>query len=166
KWADGVPVTTADVLFTYEVGRNPQSAVSNAELYRRITSIDTKDDKTFTMHLDKLTFDYAAINDFMLLPAHIERPAFADPPQYRVRTRYATDPTNPGLYNGPYRISEIAAGSHILLQPNPHWAGLPGHFRGITVRTIENTAALEANLLSGTIKMVAGELGLPLDEGL
>src|SRR5579872_6607785 len=23
KWGDGVPVTTADVLFTYEVGRNP-----------------------------------------------------------------------------------------------------------------------------------------------
>ena len=24
-WADGVPVTTADVRFTYEVGRDPQS---------------------------------------------------------------------------------------------------------------------------------------------
>src|SRR5215471_7363728 len=32
-WADGVPVTTEDVKFTYEVGRNPQSAVANAELY-------------------------------------------------------------------------------------------------------------------------------------
>jgi len=31
-WGDGVPVTTEDVLFTYEVGRNPSSAVSNAEL--------------------------------------------------------------------------------------------------------------------------------------
>src|SRR4029077_1193893 len=35
-----------------------------------------------------------------------------------------------------------------------------------TVRAIENTAALEANLLSGTIDMVAGELGLSLDEAL
>ena len=34
------------------------------------------------------------------------------------------------------------------------------------MRTIENTAALEANLLSGTIDMVAGELGLSLDEAL
>src|SRR5690242_9714413 len=76
-WGDGVPVTTKDVLFTYEVGRNRQSAVSGAELYRRITGIDAKDDKTFTMHVDKLTFDYAAINDFVVLPAHIERSAFA-----------------------------------------------------------------------------------------
>jgi len=64
------------VRFTYEVGRNPQSGVSNAELYRRITGIDVKDDRTFTLHVDKLTFDYAAIHDFMLLPAHIERDAF------------------------------------------------------------------------------------------
>ncbi|HEV2335714.1 MAG TPA: peptide ABC transporter substrate-binding protein [Stellaceae bacterium] len=165
-WGDGVPVTTADVLFTYEVGRHPESAVGNAELYRRITGIDVKDDKTFTLHVDKLTFDYAAINDFVLLPAHIERAAFADPAQYRVRTRYNTDPTNPGLYNGPYRVMEVVAGSHILFAPNPHWAGPPGHFKRITVRAIENTAALEANLLSGTIDMVAGELGLSLDEAL
>src|SRR5579864_225237 len=32
NWGDGVPVTTKDVLFTYEVGRNPQSAVGDAEL--------------------------------------------------------------------------------------------------------------------------------------
>jgi peptide/nickel transport system substrate-binding protein len=165
-WGDGVPVTTADVLFTYEVGRNRQSAVSNAELYRRITGIDARDDRTFTLHVDKLTFDYAAINDFVLLPAHIERPAFTDPAQYRVQTRYATDPTNPGLYNGPYRIAEVAIGSHVVLEPNPHWKGPPAPFRRITVRTIENTAALEANLLSGTIDMIAGELGLSLDEAL
>jgi peptide/nickel transport system substrate-binding protein len=166
KWADGEKVTTEDVLFTYQVGRDPRSAVSNAELYRRITGIDVKDDNTFTMHLDKLTFDYAAINDFVLLPAHVERVAFDDPAQYRVHTRYSTDPTNPGLYNGPYRVSEIAAGSHLLLEPNPYWAGPLGQFRRITVRAIENTAALEANLLSGTIDMVAGELGLSLDEAL
>jgi peptide/nickel transport system substrate-binding protein len=166
KWGDGTPVTTKDVLFTYEVGRNPQSAVGNAELYRRITKISVADDKTFTMHVDKLTFEYAAINDFVLLPAHIERAAFADPAQYRLRSRYNAEPTNPGLYNGPYRISEFASGSHILLEPNPHWAGPAPKFRQVTIRTIEKTAALEANLLSGTIDMIAGELGLPLDEAL
>ena len=165
-WADGVPVTTDDVKFTYEVGRNKESAVSNAELYRRITSIDIEDAKTFTLHVDKLTFDYAAIDDFVLLPAHLERAAFAEPAKYRLRTLYATDPTNAGLYNGPYRISGIGSGSHIVLEPNPHWPGPAPYFKRITVRAIENTAALEANLLSGTIDMVAGEAGLPLDEAL
>lgn len=165
-WADGVPVTTEDVKFTYEFGRNKESAVANAEMYREILGVDIKDNKTFTLHWDRLGYDFEAINDFVLLPAHLERVAFADPAQYRVKTLYATDPTNPGLYNGPYRISEYGSGSHIVLEPNPHWPGPAPHFRRITVRTIENTAALEANLLSGTIDMVAGEVGLPLDEAL
>jgi peptide/nickel transport system substrate-binding protein len=164
SWGDGVPVTTEDVLFTYEVGRDPASAVSNGEIYRRIVDIKVKDDKTFTLRVDRLTFDYAAINDFVLLPAHVERNAFSDPAQYRVRTRYDTEPTNPGLYNGPYRIGEIAPGSHILLEPNPNWRGPKPRFRRLTIRAIENTAALEANLLSGTIDMIAGELGFPLEE--
>lgn len=165
-WADGVPVTTDDVKFTYEFGRDKASAVANAEMYREILGVDVKDDKTFTLHWDRLSFNYAAIDDFVLLPAHLERAAFADPAQYKVRTLYATDPTNPGLYNGPYRISEFAAGSHIVLEPNPHWAGPAAHFSRITIRAIENTAALEANLLSGTVDMIAGEVGLPLDQAL
>jgi len=165
-WADGIPVTTDDVKFTYEFGRNPSSAVANAELYREILGVDVKDDKTFTLHWDRLSYDYAAIDDFQLLPAHLERAAFADPAQYKERSLYATDPTNPGLYNGPYRISEFVSGSHIVLERNPLWGGPAPYFKRITVRAIENTAALEANLLSGTIDMIAGEVGLPLDEAL
>jgi len=165
-WADGVPVTTADVQFTWEVGRDAKSPVSNAEMYRHMTGITLKDDKTFTIHDDKLDFTYAAINDFELLPAHLEREAFADPTQYRQRTHYVTDPTNPGLYDGPYRVSETSPGSYLVLERNPHWAGKPGPFDRITLKAIENTAALEANLLSGTIDMVAGEVGPPLDEAL
>src|SRR3546814_19489639 len=39
-------------------------------------------------------------------------------------------------------------------------------FRSITVLTIEQTTALEANLLSGNVDMIAGELGLTLDQAL
>ncbi len=166
RWGDGVPVTTEDVLFAYEVGRHPQSGVTDAELYRRIIRIEAKDAKTFTIDINKLTFDYAGLNDFEVLPAHLERAAFADPSQYRFRTLYDTDPTNPGLYFGPYRITEISAGSHIVLEPNPHWWGEKPAFRRVVVWTVENTSALEANLLAGGIDMVAGELGFSLDQAL
>lgn len=166
KWGDGTPVTTKDVLFTNEVGKHPQSGVANGELYRRIARIDVKDDKTFTMHFTKLTFDYAAINDFNVLPEHLERARFADPAAYRSRNGYDTDTTNPGLHFGPYRIVEKSVGSHIVLERNPTWWGKPPHFRRIVVRVVENTAALEANLLSGSIDYIAGELGLTLDQAL
>jgi peptide/nickel transport system substrate-binding protein len=166
KWGDGTPITTKDVLFTYEVGKNPKSGVANGEIYRRITKIDVKDDKTFTMHFDKLTFDYAAINDFNILPEHLERARFADPAAYRSRNGYDTDTTNPGLYFGPYKITQKVVGSYLVLERNPTWWGKPPYFKRIVVRVVENTAALEANLLSGSIDYIAGELGLSLDQAL
>ncbi|HTH15571.1 MAG TPA: peptide ABC transporter substrate-binding protein, partial [Magnetospirillum sp.] len=140
--------------------------VSDSELYRRILKVEVKDKKTFVLHVDRLTFDYNAINDLRVLPAHIERERFEKPVEYRNRTAYDQDTTNPGLYNGPYRIVQVAQGSHIVLEPNPHWWGAKPAFKRIVVKTIENTAALEANLLSGGVDMIAGELGLPLDQAI
>jgi len=166
-WGDGTPVTTADVVFTWEVGRHPKTGVAGFEAFRRILSIDVIDDKTFTVHVDRITFTYNASGGFDLLPAHLERPIFeADPEAYRNRTTFDSDPTNPGLYFGPYRVTQVSAGSHITVEPNPTWYGAKPDFDKITVRVIENTAALEANLLSGAIDMIAGELGLTLDQAL
>lgn len=165
-WGDGVPVTSHDVVFTWEVGRNPKSGLGDVELYRRITAIDIEDDKTFTIHVDRLTFDY---NSFSLdiLPAHLERRAFEEnPAEYRNRTTYDVDTTNPGLYFGPYRVTEVSRGAHVVLEANPTWYGEKPEFRRIIVKAIENTAALEANLLSGGVDYVAGELGLTLDQAL
>ncbi len=166
RWGDGTPITTRDVTFTWEVGRHPKSGVIPKEFYRSLYKIDVKDDRTFTLHFDKLTFEYNAINAFDLLPAHLEEAAFADPETYRIRSLYETDTTNPGLYFGPYVITEVVAGSHVALTANPLWWGDRPAFGRVVVRVIENTAALEANLLSGAIDMIAGELGLSIDQAL
>lgn len=165
-WGDGTPVTTKDVIFTWKVGRTPQTGVANQESFRRILDIEAKDDKSFTLTLDRLSFNYNAINGLDLLPAHLEAAPMAEPTEYRRRTLYDTDPANPGLYNGPYRVTQVAPGSHITLEPNVHWWGEKPAFKRIIVRVIENTAALEANLLAGDIDYIAGELGLPLDQAL
>ena len=166
-WGDGVPVSTEDVLFTYEVGRNPKSGVTDAEPFRRILAIEAKDAKTFTVTQDRIDYEYQAFSDFELLPAHLERAAFADPASYRFRTRYDTDTTNPGLYYGPYRIVELVPGSRVVLERNPTWWGKPPAFKQIVLSLVENTAALEANLLAGSIDMISGELGqVSVDQAL
>jgi len=166
-WGDGTPVSTADVVFTYEIGSHPKSGLGAAELYRRILDIDVIDDKTFTLDVEKLTFGYESIDDFRLLPAHLERPIFeADPETYRNRTLYDTDPTNPGLWIGPYRVSEVSSGDYVAVVRNERWWGAEPAFDQIVVRAIENTSALEANLRSGQIDMIEGALGLTLDQGI
>jgi len=164
-WADGVPVSTADIVFSWEVGRHPQSGIAAAEIYRRIVAIDVRDAKTFTLHFDRLTYDYNAMGDFQPLPAHIERRVFEQAPaDYRNRTVYDRDTANPGLWNGPYRVVEVVQGSHVALERNPFWKGREPAFARIVVVAVENSAALEANLLAGGIDMIGGELGLPLEQ--
>ena len=165
-WGDGKPVSTKDVMFTWKVGRHPKSGVGDMEFYRSLYKIDVKDAKTFTLHFDKLTFEYNAINGFELIPAHIDEINFTDPVAYKNRTVFDTDTTNEGLYYGPYLIAKAVTGSHVVLEPNPTWWGKKPAFKRITVRVIPNTAALEANLLSGNIDMIAGELGLTVDQAL
>ena len=167
SWGDGTPVSTRDVMFTWEVGKDARSGVAVQEIYRRILKIEVHDDKSFTLQMDRVTFNYAAINDFQLLPEHLERRVFeADPAQYRHRTTFDTQPTHPGLYFGPYRITQVVRGSHMLLEPNPTWWGESPSFARIIIKTVENTPALEANLLSGQVDYIAGELGLPLEQAL
>lgn len=165
-WGDGVAVSTKDVLFTWKVGRHPKSSIGNMELYRSIYKVDVKDEKTFTFHFDKLTFDYNAINGFILIPAHIEEAKFSNPETYKNRTAFDTDTLNKGLYFGPYKITEVAPGSHVVLDRNPTWYGKSPAFNRIVVRAIGNTAAMEANLVSGGLDMIAGELGLSIDQAI
>jgi peptide/nickel transport system substrate-binding protein len=166
RWGDGAPVTAQDVAFTIEVGKHPLSGVASSEGYKRIIKFDPKDDRHFTMTIDRVTFDYNAI-DLSILPAHIEKPIFdANPAEYRNKTAYDTQPTNPGLAFGPYRLVEVVPGSRVALEQNPTWTGEKPHFKRIVVKIIENTAALEANLMSGNVDYVLGELGLSLDQAL
>ena len=126
------------------------------------------DAKTFTLHADRVTFDYASAADFRVLPAHIERPIFEqDPASYRNRTAFDSDPTNPGLAFGPYRVAAVTPGGG----DRPGAETRPGSARrrpstASSCGVIENTPALEANLLSGAIDMIPGELGLTVDQAL
>ena len=120
------PVTTRDVIFTWEVGRHPQSGVMPKEFYRSLYRIDATDDRTFTLHFDKRHFNYNAIDSLELLPAHrarsVRRTGSVSVPH---ALRHAAD--QQGLYNGPYVISEVIAGSHV--RPHPESAMVGGAAR-------------------------------------
>ena len=165
RWGDGTPVTTKDVEYTIEVGKHPQSGIVGAEFYRRVLSVDIVDDKTFTLNMDRLNYKYNELALY-LVPEHIDRPAFAEPEEYRYRNTYDTDTYNPGLYFGPYRIVNVEPGSHVEYARNETWWGRQPYFDRIVIRTIENTAALEANLLSNSIDHMSGMLGITLDQAL
>jgi len=165
RWGDGTPVTTEDLRLTYEAGREPATGMGPAEFFRSAYEFIAEDARRFTLRFDRVTFEFASLGDFAPLPAHLERERWqADPRAYRSRTLYDTEPTNPGLWNGPFRVVQVQPGAAITLERNPHWSGPAPHFRRITVRTVESTPTLEAQLLAGQVDMIAGELGLPVEQ--
>ena len=167
-WGDGQKVTARDILFTWKLASDPASGFSNPNPWRRATSVDVVDEQTAVLHLDRVRADFNQWDQ--ILPEHIEGAIVAKatgPGDYINATNYNRAPLNPGLYDGPYIITGYDSGTQIVLEPNPHWAGGKPGFRRIVLRHIENTASLQANLLSGDVDMVAGEgIGLTIDQVL
>lgn len=167
-WSDGTPVTGNDIIFSRKVGMHPQSGVGNGSFFSEdIEEIILDGDRNFTIIFSKEICEFASIADFYPLPAHLEEKIFdQDPATYMSKTLYVTAPATAGLYWGPYQIEKTDTGSRIDLGKNPHWKGKTPAFDKITFRTIENVQALSANLLSGEVDYIAGELGLSLDQAV
>ncbi|MFI5015509.1 MAG: peptide ABC transporter substrate-binding protein [Hyphomicrobiales bacterium] len=168
KWGDGVRVTAKDLAFTWKVASDPKSGFSNGHPWTRADKVEVVDDTTAILHLDKVL---AAYNEWdHILPEHIEGPIYEKSQaagDYIKQTAYARSPTTPGLYDGPFIVTGYTSGAQIVMEPNPYWPGTKPGFKRIVLKLIENTAALQANLLSGDVDMVAGEgVGLTIDQVL
>jgi len=165
KWGDGVPVTSKDIVFTWKVGGDPKSGYSIPHPWERAKSVEVVDDRTVIFHIDHIDTSYN--NWAQLLPEHLEAEAAKgeNAGDYGKASLYARQPTNPGLYNGPYIVTGYETSAQIVLEANPYWPGPKPALKRIVLRDIENTAALQANLESGDIDMTPGEgVGLSIDQ--
>ena len=162
QWGDGEPVTARDLLFTWKVGSDPNAGFSNGYPWTRADKVDVVDDHTAVLHLPRPLTSFALWDQ--IIPEHIEGPVYAaakNPGDYINNTTFNRSPTNPGLWDGPYIISEYRSGSEIVLAPNPHWPGTKPGFNHVLLRFIGDTAALQANILSGDVDTA---YTLPLDQ--
>ncbi|MEM6492274.1 MAG: ABC transporter substrate-binding protein, partial [Pseudomonadota bacterium] len=157
-WSDGTPVTAKDFVLTWEIGSHPDTAVPAFEFYERLEEVEPLDDRRVVLRFDRVSYDYNSVGAFFPLPDHIERGRFeADPAGYRAASAYTLAPETPGLWNGPFAVASARSGAQYGFAPNPHWPGPPPGLQSVEVRVIENSAALESNLLSGAVDMLSGE---------
>jgi peptide/nickel transport system substrate-binding protein len=125
------------------------------------------DDHTAVLHLDRTLTNYQ--NWDYLLPEHLEAPIRAQGGtqlDYINRTQYNSAPTTPGLWNGPYVVSNYQSGNSVELTPNPFWAGPAPAIKRVVIRLVDNTAALQANLLSGDVDMTPSGIGITTDQAV
>ncbi len=171
KWGDGTPITCKDAKFTWEVGLSPNTSLPVKDGYENIESVEW-DAKTPTKCIYKYKiakWDFYIDSHTLLLPEHLEGPIFQkwgkEKEGYDHNTLYQKDPTVKGLWNGPYLISEVKLGSHVIFTPNPFFFGEKPKIQKIIIRIIPNTGTLEANLRSKNINKIA-RIGMSFDQGL
>jgi peptide/nickel transport system substrate-binding protein len=170
KWGDGKPVTAKDIQLAYEVGLSPNVSVPAKDVFERIESltVDAKDPLKFVTVFKEARYDFYQLT-WNPIPAHIEGPIWEKTKgqmgAYEKQTAYVTAPTTPGLYNGPYVLTEMKLGSHVIVKKNEFFAGKKAEIEKIIVKLIPNTQTLEAALVSGEIDMI-GELGFSFDQAV
>ena len=171
KWGDGQDITCADLAFSRQIAMSDNVAVGNKEQYSDIESIDwdSKTPKKCVFTWVKAKWDFYQLADFIPVPEHLEKPIFEkykdQKEGYEKNSLFTKDPSNPGLYNGPYRVKEVKLADHVTVVINPYFYGTAAKIPSIMIKLIPNTGTLEANLQSGTVDAVSS-LGFTFDQAL
>lgn len=149
RFADGVPLTSADVAFTYRAIMDNRNPVLSQDAYRRIASLQTPDPHTVVIRLKRpwnaAVSDIFAQSDFAfgILPAH----AFAT-----TELLHAAWEQHP-FGTGPFRVSQWRRGDRVVLTPNPYFSPKP-KLAQIELRMIPDRNSALVALLSHDVDIV------------
>jgi len=176
RWSDGVPITSDDVRFYYEVGSFPGAPVPDPSYWERI-GLSVQDERNFTVTFEPAYFYDLAGPAIGLAPAHVLRGAWEE-----ARARMAgLDPQedadeiaavfrdfvagfaapaalNRGslVYSGPFVLKRWSRGKNLELRRNPDFfitpPGGPDKYVGkVVYRFIPDANAMTVALLGGGV---------------
>jgi peptide/nickel transport system substrate-binding protein len=124
KWSDGEPVTAHDFVFTYDMVLDPgnvntQSTWPYADYLESVTA---EDDYTLVMQFTETFAPWATTIFNFVLPEHVLGPVY----EAEGTIDDAEWNRNPTVVNGPFKLKEWEAGSHLIFEANDmYWRGRP-----------------------------------------
>jgi len=136
RFADGVPLTAADVGFTYRAILNAANKTAADQAYRRIASLTTPDEHTVTVTLHKswsgAVRELFAEADYVygILPRHAFTGTLVTGTPWESRA----------FGSGPFRVVSWRRADRIVLEPNPYFRPKP-KLQRIVLRLIPNPVA-------------------------
>ena len=120
-WHDGEPFTSADVAFTIDLAKNPDSASWIGEKFTGVSEVQTPDDLTAVLVLEEPN---AAILDALTFLAMLPEHALGDmaPAELATSDWWRTNP----IGTGPFMWSEYQEGQYVELAAyDDYWRGRP-----------------------------------------
>jgi peptide/nickel transport system substrate-binding protein len=157
-WADGAPVTAADVRFTWELQTDTVVAWPSRGVKDRIRRVDVIDDHTVSFRFsNRYLYQLMDANDGVVLPKH----ALESVPREEIRaSRFWRRPVG----SGPFRLARWDSDQFIELERNPLYheyneRGLP-RLASVVFRIVPDMMTLVTQLESGEIDCLES---LPVD---
>jgi peptide/nickel transport system substrate-binding protein len=115
-WHDGKPVTSADVLYTWEAVMKPDNKVGTRYGYENISAVDTPDEQTAIVRFKEPFASWAILFD-VVLPKHVlgQESDFNG-------SRFHQQP----IGFGPFKVTENIKGDHVTYEAfDGYWRGRP-----------------------------------------
>lgn len=158
-WHDGTSFTSEDLVFSFEVYKDPDMPNNIGRLIRTMESVTALDPSALVVHWSETFVDADQGPGLQPLPAHLLRQTYATDRANLARSpRLSTEFV--GL--GPYKIGRWESGSHLELAPfETYFMGRPP-LDGVVVRFILDANTLVANVLSGSIDILP-PIGIDID---
>ena len=160
-WSDGVPLTAADIAYTYNrvLDGGPEAATWKPYL-AGVTSITAPDDTTVVLELKRVNSGLPGL-PIPVIPEHV----WSDVAEDDVKT-YTNEPTDaqPVVGSGPFRFVEgSAGGSTYRFEKNPdYWGGVP-HLDQIVYRVYKSEDPAIAALKKGEVDFVHNISAIQVD---
>lgn len=162
KFSDGVPFTSADVLFTfqalYDARTQPDALASGTMVSGKPLRADAPDAETVVLHFpERFAPGLRLIDALPMLPRHKLDTAFADG-KFADAWGASTSPQDlAGL--GPFVVSEHATGERLVLTRNPHYWRKDA--AGVQLPYLDKlTVVIFPDQSTEALRMEAGEIDL------
>jgi peptide/nickel transport system substrate-binding protein len=150
-WQDGAPFTSADLLFSFEVYKDPDIPNSRGRGVPLMNSASTPDPLTFTIHWSKTYADADSGTEMLPMPRHLLDELYRTDKAAFANARYFTTDFV-GL--GPYRLVGWESGSHMEFERfDQYFRGRPPLDR-VVLRFVSDPNTMIANILSDAVDVV------------
>lgn len=159
KWQDGTPFTSADLVFSFGVYKDPEVPNGIGAPLGLMRSVEAPDPLTFVVHWSALYLDANRAPGLIPMPRHLLADVYAtDKANFVASPRFTSEFV--GL--GPYRLVNWDPGSVVeFTRFDDYYQGRPPLDR-VVARIIGDANALLANILAGAVDVILSE-GVDLD---
>ncbi|MEO7979779.1 MAG: peptide ABC transporter substrate-binding protein [Sporichthyaceae bacterium] len=161
KWSDGQPLTSADVVYTFNRVINGKYEQTNYGNYvAAITSVKATDDTTVVFTVKQPTPVMLHLYVY-ILPEHVWKGI-----DEKAVRKFANEPGPGGVVgSGPYVVTEHQKGQFLRFKANPHYYGGQPKVDEVVFRVFQNDDSLAQALKRGEIDF-ADDLGANVFQSL